>query len=35
MCKFLDKSPNTSKKNNCARFEEYQLKGVGGVDYTK
>jgi hypothetical protein len=21
--------------NNCARFEECQLKGVGGVDYTK
>jgi hypothetical protein len=42
--KFFEKCPNTSKKshahlqyvhNNCARFEECQLKGVGGVDYTK
>jgi hypothetical protein len=38
------KCPNTSKKshahlqrvhNSCARFEECQLKGVGGDDYTK
>jgi hypothetical protein len=38
------KCPNTSKKshahlqcvyNNCARFEECQLKGVGGDDYIK
>jgi hypothetical protein len=43
-CKFFEKYPNTSKKShahlqcvhkNCARFEECQLKGVGGVDYTK
>jgi hypothetical protein len=42
--KFFEKCPNTFKKshahlqcvhNNCARFEECQLKGVGGVDYTK
>ena len=42
--KFFEKSPNTSKKshahlqcvhNKCARFDECQLKGVGGVDYTK
>jgi hypothetical protein len=40
----FEKCPNTSKKshahlqcvhNNYARFEECQLKGVGGVDYTK
>jgi hypothetical protein len=43
-CKFFQKCPNTSKAshshiqcvhNKCARFEECQLKGVGGVDYTK
>jgi hypothetical protein len=41
--KFFENCPNTSKKshahlqcvhNNCARLEECQLKGVGGVDYT-
>jgi hypothetical protein len=41
---FFKKCLNTSKKshahlqcvyNNYARFEECQLKGVGGVDYTK
>jgi hypothetical protein len=40
ICKFFEKCPNTSKKshahfqcvhNNCVRFEECQLKGVGGV----
>jgi hypothetical protein len=43
-CKFFEKCPNTSKKShahlqcvhdNCASFEECQLKGVGGVDYKK
>jgi hypothetical protein len=42
--KFFEKYLITSKKshahlqyvhNNYARFEERQLKGVGGVDYTK
>jgi hypothetical protein len=42
-CKFFEKCSNTSKKshvhlqcvhNNYSRFEECQLKGVGGVDYT-
>jgi hypothetical protein len=41
---FFEKCPNTSKKshahlqcvhNNCSRFLKCQLKGVGGVDYTK
>jgi hypothetical protein len=43
-CEIFGKCPNTSKKshahlqcvhNNSARLEECQLKGVGGVDYTK
>jgi hypothetical protein len=43
-CEFFEKCLNTSKEshahlksvhNNCARFEECQLKGARGVDYTK
>jgi hypothetical protein len=41
--KFFEKCPNTSKEshaylqcvhNNCARFEECQPKGMGGINYT-